>query len=100
MYSQMYMFFRWEKCSVKVHQKNEIEDEMKDENDDENFLDYFYIIPENGIFLASAVLNFNIVITIPSINFPNGHIYGLLRYVQKMIIIKIIYTIKNTISFD
>lgn len=96
----MYMFFRWEKCSVKVHQKNEIEDEMEDENDDENFLDYFYIIPENGIFLASAVLNFNIVITIPSIHFSDGHIYGLLRYVQNTIIIKIICTIKNTISFD
>ncbi|XP_047370354.1 uncharacterized protein LOC124957390 isoform X2 [Vespa velutina] len=77
--SQMYMFFRWEKCSVKVKEKNEIEDEIEGENDDENFLDYFYIIPESGIFFASVDLNFNIVITIPSINLPDGHIYGLLQ---------------------
>lgn len=81
MCSQMYMFFRWEKYSVKVNQQNEMENEIEGENDDENFADYFYIVPKSGMFLASAVLNFKIVITISSINLPHDHIYGLLQYV-------------------
>ncbi|XP_043685305.1 uncharacterized protein LOC122637324 [Vespula pensylvanica] len=81
--SQMYMFFRWEKYSVKVNQQNEMENEIEGENDDENFADYFYIVPKSGMFLASAVLNFKIVITISSINLPHDHIYGFLQlYVE------------------
>ncbi|KAI4502947.1 hypothetical protein M0802_001991 [Mischocyttarus mexicanus] len=69
--SQMYVFFRWDKYARVNKKENEIENE--------HLINDFYIIPESGIILASTVIHFNIIITIPSTNLIHDQVYGLLR---------------------
>ncbi|KAK2585225.1 hypothetical protein KPH14_009928 [Odynerus spinipes] len=74
--SQTYMFFHWEKSCTQV-------DGTKEIIDNDNFLDYLHIQPESGIFPASVVLEFNIMVTIPQIYLQDNQVYGFLRlYVE------------------